>query len=179
MITAVLIPVTPRRLYHAGCIKPDTASVASLVSVPQLSRNPGFDSWGQYPDIKISPDFINGFSSILSDGKNINELFLESLIFLSASCEPALEVDFPVPRMSPQPSSWRFTNNSLGLLHAHSLSFCLFLRVCVVCVCFHFCLSFYLCGAAGFVFGSVFITTFLFSFFFFNKFHRHLCHGAY
>ena len=33
--------------------------------------------------------------------------------------------------------------------------------------------------AACFVFGSVFITTFLFSFFLFYKLNRHLCHGAY
>jgi len=41
----------------------------------------------------------------------------------------------------------RFTNNSLGLDHAHSLSVCLFLWVCVVCVCFLIYLSFYLCCA--------------------------------
>ena len=33
--------------------------------------------------------------------------------------------------VNPQP--WRFTNNSLGLPHAHSLSVCLFLWDCVVC----------------------------------------------
>jgi len=42
---------------------------------------------------------------------------------------------------------WRFTNNSLGLPHTHSLSVCLFSLVCVVCVCFLLCLSVYLCFA--------------------------------
>ena len=40
-------------------------------------------------------------------------------------------MDFPVPSVSPQP--WRFTNNSLRLPNAHSLSVCLFLWACVVC----------------------------------------------
>jgi len=40
---------------------------------------------------------------------------------------------------------WCFTNNSLGLPHAHSLSVCLFLWFCVVCVCFLLYLSLCLC----------------------------------
>jgi len=39
-------------------------------------------------------------------------------------------------RLSVSPQLWRFTNNSLGLPHAHSLSVCLFLSVCVVRVYF-------------------------------------------
>jgi len=54
-----------------------------------------------------------------------------------------LEVKFPSPSANSQP--WRFTNNSLGLPLAHSLSVRLFLWVCVVCVCFLLYLSFYLC----------------------------------
>jgi len=48
-----------------------------------------------------------------------------------------------VPSVNNQP--WCFTNNSLGLPHAYSLSVCLFLRVCVVCVYFLPYLSVYLC----------------------------------
>ena len=54
-----------------------------------------------------------------------------------------LDASFTHPSVNPQP--WQFTNNSLGLPHAHSLSVCLFLWVCVVCVCFLLFLSFYLC----------------------------------
>jgi len=50
---------------------------------------------------------------------------------------------------------WRFTNTSLGLPHSHSLSVCLLLWVCVVCVCFLLYLSFYLCCARC-VFGVLF-----------------------
>jgi len=39
------------------------------------------------------------------------------------------------------------TNHSLSLPHAHSLSVCLFLLVCVICVCFLLYLSVYLCFA--------------------------------
>jgi len=39
-----------------------------------------------------------------------------------------------VPSVNPQP--WRFTNNSLGLPHAHSFFVCLSIWVCVVCVWF-------------------------------------------
>jgi len=45
--------------------------------------------------------------------------------------------------VNPQP--WRFTKNSLGLPHAHSLSICLFLWICVACVSCLLFLSFYLC----------------------------------
>jgi len=83
-----------------------------------------------------------------------------------------------IPR-SVKPQPWHFTSNRQGLPHAHSLSVCLFLWVCVVCVWFCLYLSFYLCYAACFLFWSIFITTFLFSFFVFYKFNRHLCHGAY
>ena len=74
---------------------------------------------------------------------------------------------------------WRFTNNSLGLPRAHSLSDCLSLWVCVVCLCFFStCVSTCVTSAAWFVFGFVFITTFLFSVFFLYEFNRYLCHGA-
>jgi len=75
---------------------------------------------------------------------------------------------------SASPQLRRFTDNGLCLPHAHSLSVCLFPRVCVVCVCFLLCLSFYLCCAR-----CVFCVRFLFSFFFFYKSNRHLCRGAY
>ena len=38
--------------------------------------------------------------------------------------------------LSVNPQSGRFTNNSLSVPHAHSLSVCLFLSICDVCVCF-------------------------------------------
>jgi len=63
--------------------------------------------------------------------------------------------------VNPQP--WHFTNNSLSLPHAHFLSVCLFLSVCVVCVCFLLYLSFYLCFAS-----CVFCVTILF------HIHNHL-----
>jgi len=57
-----------------------------------------------------------------------------------------LDVSFELWSVNFQP--WHFTNNSLGLPHAHSLSVCLCLWVCVVCVCcFLLYLSFYLCCA--------------------------------
>jgi len=73
---------------------------------------------------------------------------------------------------------WRFTNNSLCLPHAPSLSVCLFLWVCVVCVCFLLYLSLYPgCVVRAACFGI--ITIFLYAFCFFYKFNRHLCHSAY
>jgi len=55
-----------------------------------------------------------------------------SEIFLSESLTGSRLVG--VPRVNSQPC--RFTSNSLGFPPAHSLSVCLFLWVCVVCVCF-------------------------------------------
>jgi len=64
-----------------------------------------------------------------------------TLIFLSELLTGSRLVG--LPSVNPQP--WRFTNDSLGLPHAPSLSVCLFLWVCVMCVCFLLYLSFYLC----------------------------------
>ena len=73
----------------------------------------------------------------------------------------SLTVEWALPSVNPQP--WRFTSNSLGLPHVHSLSVCLFLWVCVVRVCFvSTCLYPYVASAACFVFGSVLTGTFLF-----------------
>jgi len=63
-------------------------------------------------------------------------------IFLSESCG---FVSCSVCLQSVNPQSWHFTNNSLGLPLAYSLSVCLFLWICVVCVCFLLYLSFYMC----------------------------------
>ena len=63
------------------------------------------------------------------------------LIFLSE----LLTGSHLVEVLSVNPKPWRFTNNNLGLPHAHSLSVCLYLWVCVLCVCFLLYLSFYLC----------------------------------
>ena len=62
-------------------------------------------------------------------------------IFLSEYIDMAY-AEMVIRSVNPQP--WRFANKSLGLLHAHSLSDCLFLWVCVVCVFFLLYLSFYL-----------------------------------
>jgi len=65
------------------------------------------------------------------------------------------DVSFELQRVNPQP--WRFTNNSLSFPEAHSLSVCLFLWFCVVCVYFDLmistCLSACVVSAACFVLG--------------------------
>ena len=48
-----------------------------------------------------------------------------------SSIHTSLTAAWALPSVNLQP--WRFTNNSLGLPPAHSLSVCLFLWVCVVC----------------------------------------------
>jgi len=67
-----------------------------------------------------------------------------SLIFLSEYIGTAC-AELVIRGANPQP--WHFTHDSLGLPHADSLSVCLFLWVCVVCVWFLVFLSFYLCFA--------------------------------
>jgi len=84
----------------------------------------------------------------------------------------SLTVEWERRNVNPQP--WFFTNNSLGLPHAPSLSVCLFLWVCVVCVCFLLYLSFYLCCGR-----CVFCVLFHVHNTFLYEFNRHLCHGAY
>ena len=83
----------------------------------------------------------------------------------------SLTVDWE--RRSVNPLPWRFTNKSLGLPHAPSLSVCLFLWVCVLCVCFLLYLSFYLCCAR-----CIFCVLFHIHNTFFLKFDRNLCHSA-
>jgi len=105
-------------------------------------------------------------------------------LFLDSSHIPLREASARPNRyaalQSINPQPWRFTNDSLGLPHAHSMSVCLFLWVSVVCdAFFSTCLSTCFAHAACFVFGSVFITTFWYSFFFFYEFKRQLFHGAY
>ena len=65
------------------------------------------------------------------------------LIFLSEP--PTGSRLLRVPSVNAQP--WRFTNNSLGLPHAHFFSIYLFLCVWFGCVCFLLYLSVYLCCA--------------------------------
>jgi len=50
-------------------------------------------------------------------------------------------------RRSVNPLPWRFTNNSLGLLHAQSFSIYLSSSAYVVCACFLLYLAVYLCFA--------------------------------
>ena len=71
--------------------------------------------------------------------------FLVRDISSQSKINTSLTAAWALSSVNPQP--WRFTNNSLGLPHAHSLSICLLLWVCVVCVCFILYLSSYLCCA--------------------------------
>jgi len=80
-----------------------------------------------------------------------------------------------VPSVNPQP--WRFTNNSLGFPHEHSLSVCLFLWVCVVCVFFLLYLSFYLCCERCMVCDWFCIHNQLFVLCLLFLFHTYLWHG--
>ena len=68
-----------------------------------------------------------------------------SNLFHSRAETPELLGRISTSELDAQP--WCFTNNSLGLPYAHFFSVCLFLRVCVVCVCFLLYMSFYLCSA--------------------------------
>jgi len=68
---------------------------------------------------------------------------------------------------------------SVSLMHLPCLFACFNESVSCVYAFFSTCHSTCVVRAACFVFGSVSITTFLFSFSFFYKFNRRLCHGAY
>jgi len=68
---------------------------------------------------------------------------------------------------------------SVSLTHLPCLFVCFYECVLYVYAFLSTCLSPCVARAACCVFGSVSITTFLFSFSFFYTFNRHLCHGAY
>ena len=68
---------------------------------------------------------------------------------------------------------------SVSLTHLPCLFACFYESVSCVYAFFSTCLSTCAARAACSVFGCVFITTFLFSFFSFYKFNTQLCHGAY
>jgi len=75
---------------------------------------------------------------------------------------------------------WCFTIlASVSLAHLPCLFTCFYESVSCVYAFFSTGLSACLARAACFVFSSVFIITYLFPFFFFYKFNRHLCHGTY
>jgi len=83
-----------------------------------------------------------------------------------------------VPSVNPQP--WPFTNHSVSLPHAPSLSVCLFLWVCIVCVCFLLYRFFYLLCARCVFWVWFCIHNHLFVLFLlFLQENRQLCHGAY
>ena len=67
----------------------------------------------------------------------------------------------------------------VSLTHLPCLFACFNESVSCVYVFFSTCLSTCVARAACFVFGSIFLNPFSFSFLFFCKFNRHLCHGAY
>jgi len=68
---------------------------------------------------------------------------------------------------------------SVSLTHLPCLSACFYESVSCVYVVFSTYLSTYVARAACFVFCSISLTAFSFSFSLFYKFHEHLCHGAY
>ena len=68
---------------------------------------------------------------------------------------------------------------SVSLTHPPCLFACFYESVSCVYAFFSTCRSTCVACAACFVFGSIFLTTFLFSSFFFYEFNRLLCHGAY
>jgi len=94
-----------------------------------------------------------------------------------SSIHTSLTAVWALSIVNPQP--WRFTNNSLGLPPPIP---CLFARFyeSVSCVYAFLSTSLSTCvaSAAWFVFGSVFINIFLFTFLFFYEYNRYLCHGA-
>ena len=97
------------------------------------------------------------FSVVANIHKPLNPHCVCPLIFLS---EPNADYLVWVPIVNPQPW-WRFNKKRLCLPHVHSLSVCLLLWVCVVCICFLLYLSFYLgLHPACFVLCSISITTF-------------------
>jgi len=69
--------------------------------------------------------------------------------------------------------------SSGSLTHLPCLFACFYVSVSCVYAVFSTCLSPCFVRAACLVFGSVSITTFLFSVSFFYTFNRHLCHGIY
>jgi len=68
---------------------------------------------------------------------------------------------------------------SVSLTHLPYLFACFYESVSCVYAFFSTCFSTCVARAACFEFGSVSITTFVFSFSFFYQFNRHLCHDAY
>jgi len=103
-------------------------------------------------DFSLWRNFSLVLTKVFLSGDHITEGIVTSM----------LEVKFLLPSVH--------ENNSLGLLHAHSLSVCLFLCVCasVVCVSFLLYLSFYLCCARYvfcllfYIYNHLFILFFLF-----------------
>jgi len=67
---------------------------------------------------------------------------------------------------------------SVSLTHLPCLFACFYESVSRVYAVFSTCLSTCVARAACFVFGSISLTAFLFSFFSSYKINRHLCHGA-
>ena len=104
-----------------------------------------------WKDILLCSQSPDGYLYV-SQGFVIKYLYsiVSLAIFLSELClqhwwHYMSEVQFLIQSVNPQPC--HFTNNSLSLPHAPSLSVCLFLWVCVVCVSCPLYLSFYLCYA--------------------------------
>jgi len=99
-----------------------------------------------YPSTHTTPLHATTIHHTLTPStRHVNELC--KIVFPKYSSQSpvrnSLTVEWALPSVNPQP--WCFTNESLSLPYAHSLSFCLFLWICVICACFLLYLSFYLC----------------------------------
>jgi len=104
------------------------------------------------PPLKCDPVTLPHLVVVSHPQNNTHFIHVCSVCNISSqsSIHTGLTAAWALPSVNPQP--WHFTNNSLGFPHAPSLSVCLFLWVCVVCVCCLLYLSFSL-GCARCVFG--------------------------
>jgi len=146
-----------------------TGTVTELHGILRTSQN--FEDYKKFPHpivcVLISGDkFRNHFIHVVS------------LCLYSSQSHRQGSCIVGVPSVNLWP--WRFTNNSLGLPHAHSLSVCLHLWVCVVCIWFLLYLSVYLCCARCVFCVLLYIHNhcFLSSFQVFFKSNRNLCHSV-
>jgi len=115
-------------VYTAHSVIWDCSSLHTPRVVPNLERKRG-----QYLTYRGGHLNMNQF-----------DLFDSSSHFLSEYIGTAY-AELLIRSVNHQP--WRFTNNILGPPQAHSLSVCLYLWVCVLCVWFLLYLCFYLCCA--------------------------------
>jgi len=135
---------------------PPPSIMGSLCQHLRLARSSVYSGWlgshwylvyappkpSTYPSTHTTPSHATTLHHTLTHStQHVSTLYkIVSKYFSQSIIHTRLTAAWALSSMNPQP--WRFTNNSLGLPHAPSLSVCLFLWVCVVCVCFLLCLSF-------------------------------------